>query len=419
MRKTIVGFALLLCCSRPEALAAGLEKDIFGKEFPDKEFPLERTLRLGPFRVRPFLQIKDTGYDDNVFLDDQHPTSDFTSTMEPGVKLLTLFSDRAALILEERIDYVWFAQSTTQNHFNNLARARLNVYLHRLTFFTVVDSLSLRERPGNEIDFRVRRYENVFGGGVRYERPRSSLELRIGEDEYRFASGVEAGKDIPRALNRAEGRATATGRLKVLPKTHFLAEWEERRIGFKDPASQGKDSHARRISLGFEFDPSAFLLGSLKVGVETLRPRDESKREFHGTVGEGILLYRMTSLTKLELRGRRDLSFTSAAGNVYRVNTLHGATLSQSLAERVVAEVGVDREKNDYPERSTLFNPQTGTLESAVRFEKIRSYFLGGSYRFTNRTRVGLRAGIWERDSTFDFRNRRRMTAQMTYTYDF
>ena len=376
-------------------------------------------MRLGPFRLRPFVLIKDTGYDDNVFLEDTGRVSDFTSTVQPGFKLLTLFSDRAALLLEEKLDYVWFARTTSQNHYNNLAKARTNFYFKRVTLFTELLALSYRERPSNEIDFRIRRHESSLGAGVKYERPRSSLEAAIGRDDFRFASGTEEGQSIPRFLDRVEKRLTLTGRKKILPKTTFLAEWQAREIAFDDPEGALKDSTARRVSGGFEFDPTAFVRGSVKLGVEALRPDDPSRRSFRGTVGEGTLLYRMTGVTNLEVRGRRYTGFTIAVNNVYYRDTSYGATLTQRLAERVAAEIGGDRERVDYPEITSVFNLRTGLLETGLRTDEIRSNFVGGSYRFSNQTRVGLRVGIWERESTFEFLNRRRRTAQITYTYNF
>lgn len=409
MRRKILCTALLLAWGWGWASARTLEED----------FPLEGTVRVGPFRVRPFLLVKDTGYDDNVFLDNTDRVSDFTSTVEPGFKLLTLFRDRAALSVEERLDYVWFARTTSQNHFNNQARARANFYFKKVTLFGEAQALSFRERPNTEIDFRIRRHENSLGGGVRYERPRSSLEARLGVDDFRFASGTEEGRNIPDFLNRLERRATLTGRQKILPKTTFLAEWEGREIVFDEPQGKVKDSTARRISGGFEFDPSAFLRGTVKIGVESLDPDDPAREGFRGRVGEGTLLYRLTGATSLEARGRRSTGFTIAQDNVFFVDTGYGATLRQRLAGRVAAEFGRDIQKVDYPESTAAFDPESGTLETGFRTDRVRSYFVGGSYRFSNLTQIGLRLGTWRRDSTFDSLDRRRRTAQVTYTYNF
>jgi hypothetical protein len=129
------------------------------------DFPVEGTFHWGPFRVRPSFQLKETGYDSNVFLEDGTPTSDFTSTPEVGVKMFSLFRDRGALQIEELLDYVWYAENTDLNHFNNLTRSRGAYYMKRGLVFADFQFLSVRERPSTEIDYRVRRREKMLGAG--------------------------------------------------------------------------------------------------------------------------------------------------------------------------------------------------------------------------------------------------------------
>ncbi|HEV8334810.1 MAG TPA: outer membrane beta-barrel protein [Candidatus Polarisedimenticolia bacterium] len=410
MRRAFLSLALLLLGAPGLPLAGSLEKD----------FPLEGMMRVGPFRMRPFLLFKDTGYDDNVFLDDNDRVTDFTSTAEGGFRVVTFFSNRAAIAAEERLDYVWFAQTSSQNHFNNAARLQSNVYLKKLTFFTELQAMTFKERPSTaEFDFRIRRNERIFGAGVKYELSRSSLELRLGRDRFRYISDSEEGENIPDFENRVENNLRVTGRKKLLPKTTFLVEWEGRGISFDKPEGKPKDSQSRRISLGFDLDPSAFLRGSVKVGVENLDPDDPQQQGFHGLVGEGNLLYRMTGRTNLEGRGKRSTGFTIAPNNVYYVFTGYGATLTQFLTDRVAGEVGGDRQRVDYPELTTQLDLDTGVLVDGFRTDHLHSYFAGASYRFNNQARLGLRVGRWRRLSTFDFLDRRRNTAMVTYAYNF
>jgi hypothetical protein len=412
MRRALLGIALFMLCAGGIARPTTQEQD----------FPVEGMIHWGPFRVRPYLLLKDTGYDDNVFLDETKPVSDFTSTAEGGFRLITFFSDRAALQLEERLDYVWFAQNTSENHFNNSFRGRANFYLKKLTLFADLLTINLKERPATvEYDYRIRSTERSLGAGVKYERPRSSLEVRFGKDRYRYSSDTPEGERVPEVQNRLEDRLTVTGRKKLLPKTTFLLEWEGRGIAFDEPAGQARDSRARRISGGFELDPSAFLKGAVKIGVEILRPDDPQYKEFHGLVGEGALLYRMTARTNLEGRGRRNIGFTSVYKNVYYIQTGYGTTLTQFLAARVAGEIGLDREQVEYPEETQQNDPETGQTVSGFRTDEFRSYFVGASYRFNNQARMGLRVGSWRRISAapFGFLDRQRNTAMVTYSYNF
>jgi len=49
--------------------------------------------QIGPFRIYPTFELKDIGYDDNVYYqrEENEPVSDFTATISPGVKVYLLY----------------------------------------------------------------------------------------------------------------------------------------------------------------------------------------------------------------------------------------------------------------------------------------------------------------------------------------
>ena len=403
---------LSLLCAENVAQASTIEQD----------FPTEGTFHWGPFRVRPFLLLRDTGYDSNVFLEDGTATSDFTSTGEGGLKMFSLFRERGAVQVEEVLDYVWYASNGSLSHFNNTFRSRGAYYFKPGVVFAEATLLSLRERPSTEIDYRVRRYERTFGTGWRFVWPHTGLQFRLGDDLYNYETGP-GGESIPKALNRVEKRITVTGTRQLLPKTTLLLEWEATRIDFVE--GDDLDSSSRRISTGFQLDPSAFIKGSVKGGYETLEPDTSFLKDFRGFVGDAALVYRFSGLTSLAVRGQRQVAFTTALNNLYYLDDSYGATLAQVLAERVAGEVGIDRQKVDFPvDTAACATRQCDPNDPAQfvqghRTDRLRSYFVGANYRFSNLTRIGLRLGVWERDSSFDFLNRHRMTAQVIYAYNF
>ena len=415
---------MLLLLGNGAAAAATLEAD----------YPTEGTFHWGPFRVRPYFLLRNTGYDSNVFLEDNTPSSDFTSSPELGIRMFSLFRNRGVVQVEEILDYVWYAENQDLSHFNNAFQGKGAYYMRRGLAFVEMRALSLRERPSTEIDYRVRRRERSFGTGWRFVWPHSSLQFRLGRDNYDYEPGDEAGQNIPVALNRLEKVITVTGIKKLLPKTDFLMEWEARRIDFDtEPAdpNEDSDSSSRRLSIGFQFDPSAYIKGAVKFGIERLEPDSRGNEGYDGPVAEGLLVYRITGLTSLELRGRRQVNFTTASGNVYYTDQAIGATLTQALSDRFAGEIGIDREKVEFPEETTVcdlgddpdnpnpcISPETG-LVTGMRTDWIRGYFAGVGFRMSNLSRVGLRVGAWDRESTFDFLNRHRMTVQVIYAYNF
>jgi len=391
----------------------------------EQDFPTVGTFHWGPFRVRPFFLLRATGYDSNVFLEDGTASADFTSSPELGIRLFTLFRDRGVIQVEEILDYVWYAHNDELSHFNNAFQARTAYYMKRGLVFAELRALSLRERPSTEIDYRIRRRERMFGAGWRFVWPKSSLQFRLGRDNFDYEPGVEAGQGIPVALNRLEKVITITGSKRILPKTDFLMEWEGRRIDFDtepiDP-NEDDDSSSRRFSVGFIFDPSAFIKGSLKVGVMRLEPDNRADEGYDGPVGDAVLVYRFTGQTSLEMRGQRQALFTTAVNNVYLLDQGYGATLTQAVSARVAAEIGIDREKVSFPNETTtcvLVDEDQLECETGFRTDRIRAFFAGAYFRLSNLSRIGMRVGQWERDSTFEFLNRHRLTVQMIYSYNF
>ncbi len=409
IRRVIPIFVCLVFALAPRAYAGTLEED----------FPTLGTVRWGPFRARPYFMIKNMGYDSNVFLEDGSPTSEFTSTGEAGLRLFSLFGQRGVIQMEEIFDYVWYQDNADLSHFNNAFQGKGAYYMRRGRAFAELRLLSVEDRPSSEIDYQTRRSERSFGTGWEFVWPHSSLRFRLGQDHFDYQPGSDDGQNIPLALNREEKRVTITGSKRILPKTDFLLEWEGRRIDFTEPPGEPSDSRSRRISAGFNFDPSAFIRGSIKVGWQDLEPDNELLAGYAGVVGDAILVYRFSGHTALEMRGLRQTGFTTAVNNIYYLETGYGATLTQALGDRVAGEVGINRGRVDFPRSTLAFDSGNDELVSGHRVDDIRAYFVGASYRYSSLSRLGLRFGVWERSSTFDFLNRHRFTAQMIYAYNF
>ena len=419
MRRVVLFLILLALASHGGALAATLQDD----------FPTVGTFHWGPFRVRPFFLLKGLGYDSNVFLEDATATSDFAAAPEVGIRMFSLLRNRGVVQIEELLDYVWYATNADLNHFNNAFQARGAYYMRRGYAFAELRTLSLKERPSSEIDYRIRRRERLIGAGWRFVWPKSSLQFRLGRDLFDYEAGTEAGQSIPPALNRVEQVITVSGTKRIRPKTDLLLEWEARQIDFTEAAGSFNDSRSRRLSAGFQFDPSAFIQGAVKVGLQNLVPDDPSREGFHGPVGEGILIYRVSGRTSFEMRARRAVQFTTAPNNIYYTDQGYGATLTQALSDRVAGEIGIDREKIEFPVETTVCNPDLGSCDqlsdpgfvTGFRTDKIPAYFAGASYRMSNLSKIGLRVGVWERNSAppFEFLNRHRLTAQVIYAYNF
>src|SRR5574341_439499 len=82
----------------------------------DPDLSTEKMVRAGPFHIRPFVLLKDIGYDDNVRFEAQAREGDATATAGGGLDALLLAEDRGGLRLFQEVDYVAFQTQTDLNH---------------------------------------------------------------------------------------------------------------------------------------------------------------------------------------------------------------------------------------------------------------------------------------------------------------
>ena len=82
----------------------------------------ERTRwQLGPFRIFPTIELKNIGYDDNVYYqrEEDEPVSDFTTTVSPEVKIYLLYRNFLILSLNENPEYVFYFKQKRERRWNN------------------------------------------------------------------------------------------------------------------------------------------------------------------------------------------------------------------------------------------------------------------------------------------------------------
>ena len=84
-----------------------------------RSFRWERTnvenltrFQVGPFRLYPTIRIREIGYDDNVYRQEESDEiiSDFTATFSPEAEVFVLYKDWLILYLKENPEYVYFAK---------------------------------------------------------------------------------------------------------------------------------------------------------------------------------------------------------------------------------------------------------------------------------------------------------------------
>ncbi|MEE9219109.1 MAG: outer membrane beta-barrel protein [Acidobacteriota bacterium] len=396
------------------ALPAGAAQQ---EEPPDPDLSTEGMRRAGPFYLRPFVALKDAGYDDNIRLEGEgEAESDVTATLGPGLDTLLLTGDRGGIFLSTEFDYVAFRDHSDLNHWNNYTRAR-GIYLTKRAALSLENRfISVRERPNFEIDQRLRRDENIVTGAVRSLQDRR-LGYRAFVRHRRIDYSRDEGdsEDVARRLNRREATFSLTGELRVRPKTTFLLEGVYARAEFDD-SSEGRDTRAVSVLPGFRFDPSAAIQGEFKIGVISLEAPERPQSDYHGTVGEARLSTRLGNRIRLKGTFERDLRFSTLHENLYYIRTHWTAAYEQFFSRRLSTQLLYGEGENRYPEEVTRGG---GEPFSGIREDRITTYELSVRYRISDQFSLRARALRQERDSTDDFFDRDRNFYAFGSSYAF
>ena len=406
---------LALLVAGAAAVAGAGARNAAAQEKPaDPDLSTEKMRRLGPIHVRPFLALKDLGYDDNIRFDSARSESDTTATAGPGLSALLLTGDRGGILVSQEYDYVAFARNEDLNHWNARARARGVALLKNFSVSLEDRFTSVRERPNAEVDHRLRRGQNALTVAAR-----SLGSGRLGWSAYARHERIDYATDdaesevLANRLDRRERTLSLTGEMRVRPKTTLLLETAVERIEFDDPAER-RDSRALSVLPGVRFDPSAAVQGELKIGVAELTARERPQSDYRGTVGEGNLSARLGGSARLKGTFTRELVFSTVAENLYFIGTRWSAAYEQFFSRRFSGEVLYGRGLHHYPEEIT----GSGGLP-LERDDRLSTYELAVRYRAHPRLLLTATARRLERDSNDDAFDRERNLYAVGSVYDF
>jgi hypothetical protein len=267
---------------------------------PDPDLSIEDTSRAGPFHIRPFVLLKDVGYDDNVRYSSRNPEGDTTATAGAGLRSVILWGDRGGLNLFQQFDYVAFGENTDLNHWNGDLRARGIFLLKHGTVSLEDHYVSRQERPNDEIDRRLRRKNNAITAAMRTtSEGRLNLEAALRHQGIDYSSEFPSFENQIRRLDRDETSLTLVGEVRILPKTTLTLEGTKEDIDFVDQ-TEGRDSDSYSILPGMKFDASASIQGHFKLGVKSLEAPDRPQDDTDTTVGEAALSFRLGGSARLK-----------------------------------------------------------------------------------------------------------------------
>jgi hypothetical protein len=379
-------------------------------------------MHVGVFYFTPTVQLKELGWDTNVFNTSGQQKSDFMFTLAPKIDLWVPFARRALVRTTVASDLVWYAKYETERSVDPQFTVRGEAYLHRLTLFAEDGYLNTRQRPNFEIDLRSRHLENDLTAGAELRlTSKFSVEVAARRALTRYqADAFFNGTSLQQTLNRDTDGFRVVARHRATPLTTIALRYEDLRDRF--PYADTRDSDSYRLMPGVEFKPRALISGTAYVGYRGFNPKNPSALpEFSGLVSQIGLSYTLLGSTTFGVSYRRDLTYSYEALQPFFVDDSVGSSVRRALGRRFDVLVSIDRHRYDY--RDLLVQMAAESTPSARVPERIdTTWNYGGSigYRFGRAGRIGFGVSYYDRKSTTrNFRAYNGLRSGTTITYGF
>lgn len=379
---------------------------------------------MGPFRLAPLLQIRDIGYDDNVYgvREQDLPVSDYTATISPRFNVYLLFRNWLIFSFLENPEYVYYFKVKGERSFNNTYSPALKLLVfHRFVLSGNYHHRRARVRATSEFDVRADEENQGYGGSIFFETPRrTSLGLSAAVNRYRYEDDRLPGEVIylSRALNREEKELTLEVYYRVFSRSYFFVNAGYTDYKFEFIESLWKDSYSYQVSSGIRFPLLGRARGIVSLGYKRFLPRHRELKSFSGLIGNTSLDLRINRFG-FRLRYSRDSTFSYTVENIFFIENIYGAGASFYLTEFLRLDYNFTYGINRYPEKLLVFVPGVG-FQEITREDRYHIHTAGFVFRVLRDIGVGLTANYWDRNSSDLFESGRRRWFFGGYlTYEF
>lgn len=366
-------------------------------------------LRFGALALDPTFSLQNIGVDSNVFNATDNEQSDFTFTGRSGSDVW-LRTGRGLLSLNGWLEYVYYKDFPTERSFNSFGKAQYEWRFNRLRPYGSGSYLDTRERPGWEIDERVRRFEREYHAGTDFKvASKTTLRVDFRHLDYEFADDeVVDGRPINERLNRTQKAIDFSWRQRLTALTTWVvrASREEERFHIEE----FRNSATFRINTGFELGQLALIRGTAVVGYRHLQPANGGVfPEFAGFTSDINVTYTAPTNTRLNGIFNRDVQYSYDVRTPYYVQTTWTGTLTHRVVGRWDVQVTGGRDRLGYEAISSR----------DARTDYVDRIGGGIGYTFGQEMRVSADVQQYLRSSLIESREYKNLRAGISVTYGY
>ena len=345
--------------------------------------------RLGVLRFTPSIRVSNVGFDNNVFNDADDPRQDTTAAVGPGVDLW-LKMGRSRLSGKASGQYLYFDQYENQRSWNTNVEGRWELPLSRIAPFVRGRRNNTKDRPGYEIDSRVRLIQQEGGAGTSVRLSgKTSLIVEGARTRHRFDDNdAFLGSRIAQSLDRDSDLESVQFRVQLTPLTTFVVLGEAMQDHFR--FSPDRDAHSIKLSPGFALRTGALISGRVYLGVRRFDGLSSQMPDYTGFVSNVAVSY-VRRATKVDLDVSRDLLYSYEVTQPYYAQLDTGLVVTQRFTTRwdVVGRGG----------RQSLSYQNLTASPLPDRVDHLWQTGAGIGFRFAESVRLGLDASYYQRDA--------------------
>jgi hypothetical protein len=377
-------------------------------------------VRFGPLALTPGLAVTNVGWDSNVFNTWEDPQGDFTATVTPQTDLW-LRMGPLRVVAHGSVGYVYFANYVHERSWNTDDSVKLEAMGTHIRPYMGYSYLNIRERPGYEIDQRVRRIENRMFAGVDMPLTRKTT---IGAGFKRTKTDYPESETFNEVrlrflLNRWTDVYTVSARYALTPLTTILLDTEYVREKFEFDVV--RNSAGFRLLPGVEFKPAALISGKARVGYRQLNFDSPTVPDYRGLVGSVNLGYTLLGTTRLGVELDRDVQFSYEQFEPYYILTGITGTITQRL--NITWDLQARAGNQSLAYQSAIL-PSTGQGSGqfapvAGRTDNVVFYGGGVGYRLGPDVRLGFNVDYYTRRSAVQLNQYEGLRVGSSVTYGF
>lgn len=348
-----------------------------------------QVLITGPVEWTPRLDLRDFGYDNNVFLEPGERTvEDITGTLTPSLSAL-LSNARLDLQSNVSADLIYFERYVEQRAFNQRYDGRAAFTVSLFQPFVAAEWQSTRDRQSPEVDIRARRATRMTQVGLGlFSLSRASFTMSAARSHTDYSSGqIFDGVDLSEQLNRESDTVALSLNFIATPLISVSATaslMRERYLLVDD-----KDQESQQVTVGLTFAPDALLTGRASFGYSRQTVEDPGAIPFQGYTTDVNVSYAMFDVTRMTVRYSR--ATAASVKEPYYLQTLYGGEVRQAFLGPVDLVARGSRQAMDYP--------GLPSRNVAGHVEFITSYAGGAVFRLSGNSTVDVTYEVARRDA--------------------